>query len=70
MGVVGSDQEGKFDLRIMQYGEFQWIRIAGENSSRDGPWRFVSQGEIGANPHFVNEQGVMVPWHAVDLAQR
>lgn len=70
MGVVGSDRDQKFNLRRMEQDEFQWIRIAGENSGRQGPWKFVSQGTIGAYPHFVNEHGMVVPWHAVDQAQR
>lgn len=37
------------------------IRVLGEREWRDGPWRFVSQGAIGAYPRWVHrDTGTMV----------
>lgn len=33
--------------------------------TQTGPWRFDSDGTIGAYPRFVRSDGAIVPWHAV-----
>jgi hypothetical protein len=41
-------------------GKASAIRLINEGQFREGPWRFMAQGTIGAYPRWVHESGLIV----------
>ena len=66
--VWGTDRG--YDERGLHAGDWEYLVVSGQEDIFEGPYKFVSQGAIGAYPRFVNKAGLMVPWHSVVFARR
>lgn len=68
---ASSDSDDRFDLRVMSQGEWEYIVVEGDPPETfAGPFKFVSDGAIGAYPRFVSDTGLTVPWHSVRYGRR